>query len=177
MKENILQKYNISYNTEKLFVDEIILCQNYIRDNYDVSSVSLRELRRFKILFEFFVHYLRNKNENQNMNNNEKIDNDIYINSLCLCLYFCYYIRLSNNKQRKELKTKIKGFFKEKNYFNVIKKEKEFIASKVKIPPGIAKNETLLENIFSLFVCIVNKIPLIICGKPGTSKSLSFQIL
>ena len=47
----------------------------------------------------------------------------------------------------------------------------------MKIPPGIAKNRALLENIFSLFVCIVNKIPLIICGKPGTSKSLSFQIL
>ena len=25
--------------------------------------------------------------------------------------------------------------------------------------------------------CIINKIPLIMCGKPGTSKSLSFQIL
>ena len=66
---------------------------------------------------------------------------------------------------------------KEKDYFNIIQKEKEFIASKIKIPPGIAKNSTLLENIFSLFVCIINKIPLIICGKPGTSKSLSFQLL
>ena len=45
------------------------------------------------------------------------------------------------------------------------------------MPSGIAKNSTLKENVFVLFVCILNKIPIIMCGKPGTSKSLSFQIL
>ena len=164
-----LKQYNLSEKIEKIFIDEIILCQNYIRDHNDVSSVSLRELRRFNILFQFFTDYLNNKNHNN--------DDQLYINSLCLCLYFCYYIRLSNYKLREELKRKINNIFEGKDYFNIIQKEKEFLASKVNIPPGIAKNSTLLENLFSLFVCIVNKIPLIICGKPGTSKSLSFQIL
>ena len=150
-------------------VNEIILCQNFIRDHNDVSSVSLRELRRFNILFDFFVDYLNNKKENNN--------NDIYIKALCLCLYFCYYIRISNNKLRNKLRKNIENNLKGKNYFDIIQKEKEYIISKIKIPPGIAKNTSLLENVFSLFVCIVNKIPLIICGKPGTSKSLSFQIL
>ena len=170
VKETV-RKYNINDNIEKFIVDEIIVCQNFIRKYNDVSSVSLRELRRFNILFDFFVDYLKKKKE-QN-------DIDIYTHSLCLCLYFCYYIRLSNNKLRKELEKEIKNFkmFKGKSYFDIIQKEKLFIASKVKIPLGIAKNSTLLENIFVLFVCIVNKIPLIICGKPGTSKSLSFQIL
>ena len=49
---------------------------------------------------------------------------------------------------------------KEKDYF-IIQKEKEFIASKIKIPPDIPKNSTLLENIISLFVWIMKKIPLI----------------
>ena len=170
VKETV-KKYNIEDNIEKLIVDEIIVCQNFIRRYNDVSSVSLRELRRFNILFDFFIDYLKSKKEENTQ--------DIYIHSLCLSLYFCYYIRLSNNKLRKELEKEIKNIelFKRKNYFNIIQKEKEFIASKVIVPPGIAKNSTLLENIFSLFVCIVNKIPLIICGKPGTSKSLSFQIL
>ena len=175
-----LKKFNIeSKNIEKLFVDEIILCQNYIRENNDVSSVSLRELRRFNILFEFFFKYLNDKkDDNNNNNNNKKNNEDKCIDSLYLCLYFCYYIRLSNNNLRKELKKKIENVSKDKKgHLKIIQKEKEFIASKVKIPSGIAKNKTLLENIFSLFVCIVNKIPLIICGKPGTSKSLSFQIL
>ena len=164
-----LKKYNISIEIEQMIVKEIVECQNYIRGLNDVSSVSLRELRRFNILFDFFIDYFNKKKNIGNKN--------IYISSLCLCLYFCYYIRLSNNESRKELKFKIETILKEKDYFNIIQKEKEFIASKIKIPPGIAKNSTLLENIFSLFVCIINKIPLIICGKPGTSKSLSFQLL
>jgi DNA mismatch repair protein MutL len=34
-----------------------------------------------------------------------------------------------------------------------------------------------LENIFTMLPCIINKIPLFICGKPGCSKSLSIQII
>ena len=162
-----LKKYNISEKIEKLIVTEILECQNYIRELNDISSVSLRELRRFNILFDFFIDYFNKKNKNDN----------IYINSLSLCLYFCYYIRLSNNELRKELQLKIEKILNGKDFLKIIQKEKEFIVSKIKIPPGIAKNTNLLENIFALFVCVINKIPLIICGKPGTSKSLSFQLL
>jgi len=42
---------------------------------------------------------------------------------------------------------------------------------------GIALNRDLRENLFTCFVCIDNNVPLIIIGKPGTGKSLSFQIL
>ena len=42
---------------------------------------------------------------------------------------------------------------------------------------GIALNRALRENLFTCFTCIDNKVPLIIIGKPGTGKSLSFQIL
>ena len=33
-----------------------------------------------------------------------------------------------------------------------------------------------MENIFIIIMCILNKIPLIITGEPGTSKTLSFSI-
>jgi hypothetical protein len=42
---------------------------------------------------------------------------------------------------------------------------------------GIAMNESLLENVFVLLVCILNKIPVFLVGKPGCSKSLSFQLI
>ena len=45
------------------------------------------------------------------------------------------------------------------------------------IKKGIAKNKNLKENIFILFICVINKIPLITLGKPGSSKTLSFKIL
>jgi hypothetical protein len=51
------------------------------------------------------------------------------------------------------------------------------LVDEIKIKPGIAKNRTLLENLFALFICINNKIPLFLCGKPGYSKSLSMKII
>ena len=38
---------------------------------------------------------------------------------------------------------------------------------------NIAKNKALKENAFMMIVCIENRIPLFVVGKPGSSKSLS----
>ena len=38
-------------------------------------------------------------------------------------------------------------------------------------------NEALRENIFAAFVCIMNKLPMIIVGMPGCSKSLAIRLL
>ena len=56
-------------------------------------------------------------------------------------------------------------------------KEQHFIAENVNLDKFIAKNRALLENLFSLFVCINKNIPIFIIGKPGNSKSLSIQII
>ncbi|PRP74582.1 hypothetical protein PROFUN_14871 [Planoprotostelium fungivorum] len=42
---------------------------------------------------------------------------------------------------------------------------------------GIALNTALLENVFPLLVCILNRIPIFLVGKPGCSKSLSMQLI
>ncbi|CAE7349564.1 RNF213 [Symbiodinium sp. CCMP2592] len=44
-------------------------------------------------------------------------------------------------------------------------------------PDLTAPNEALLENVFVMMVCILNKIPLFVVGKPGNSKSLALQII
>ena len=51
------------------------------------------------------------------------------------------------------------------------------LADNITLDKGIAKNRALLDNLFSLFVCLNNKIPVFICGKAGCSKSLSFSLL
>ena len=56
-------------------------------------------------------------------------------------------------------------------------KEERFIVDNIQLDKGIAKNRALLENIFSLFVAINNKVPIFIVGKPGCSKSLSVQLI
>jgi hypothetical protein len=45
----------------------------------------------------------------------------------------------------------------------------------IDVDKGIALNRSLIENLFTSFVCIVNRIPLIIVGKPGEGKSLTIQ--
>jgi len=34
-----------------------------------------------------------------------------------------------------------------------------------------------MENVFSSLVCVMNKIPILIIGNPGSSKSLSIKML
>ena len=177
------------YNKLKQIASEsIIEAQVYVRKRNDVSSVSLREIRRFIICYNFFVEYLRNKKNlllNMNQNENfEKIDinlsdYDIYEYSINLSIFVCYYLRLTNKDYRDELATILNKHFdiKDFDFKEIPKKEQEFIANNIEIKKGIAKNKILLENIFTLFVCVNAKIPLFIVGKPGCSKSLSVQLL
>ena len=51
------------------------------------------------------------------------------------------------------------------------------LSRRITLSEGIAMNTSLQENIFSLFTCVMNKIPIFICGKPGCSKTLSFELL
>jgi hypothetical protein len=37
----------------------------------------------------------------------------------------------------------------------------------MELPEGIAQNSALLENVFVVMVCILNKIPVFVVGKPG----------
>ncbi len=47
----------------------IFEAQTFIRENYEVSAVSLREIRRFIILFQFFQDFLKKRKLNPNEKN------------------------------------------------------------------------------------------------------------
>jgi hypothetical protein len=47
----------------------------------------------------------------------------------------------------------------------------------MEIPDGIGINNLLMENVFAMIICILNRIPLFIIGKPGSSKSLSMNLV
>ena len=166
----------------------IIQGQQFVRDKNDISSVSLREIRRFSIFYDFFVRYLRKKkimdskiNQNENYNSvdtyyKDLTDFDIYKYSINLSAYMCYYMRLTKKEYRKELGNKMSNIFS-MNFETMPLREEKYIADNIDMEKGIAKNSALLENLFALFVCVNSKIPLFIVGKPGCSKSLSVQLL
>ena len=46
-----------------------------------------------------------------------------------------------------------------------------------KLPKDISENRPLKENLLTLFICIFSRTPLFICGKPGSSKTISVNII
>ena len=145
--------------------NSIVTCHDFIREKYDQSSVSMREIRRFGLLFEYFI---------KNFDSDKKIEF-----SLNMALYLCYYLRINDKEVRHQLKEKLKEFSQNKDFLKIPEAQVENITKQMVLDEskGIALNRALRENLFTIFICITNKIPLIIVGKPGTSKSLSFQIV
>ena len=173
----------------------IVTAHNFVRTKNDISSVSLREIRRFNIFYEFFFDYLiKKKGINLDDLENKKLDNEEYdfykgLNkydlqkySIILSVFVCYYLRLTDNKTREELVMKLNEILKEfsgkeEDFLYLPIKEENYIIKNIELDRGIAKNRALLDNIFSLFIAINNKVPIFIVGKPGCSKSLSVQLI
>ena len=185
LKKEVFEQYK---KLLKIASNSIIEAQEYVREKNDVSSVSLREIRRFSIFYNFFVEFLRNKKkiflEIDEKELFEKIDVfyknltdfEIYKYSINLSVFTCYYLRLTKKKFRDELANKMNKYF-EIDFREIPKKEQLYISDNIEMKEGIAKNRALLENLFALFVCVNSKVPLFIVGKPGCSKSLSVQLL
>ena len=148
---------------EREIIESIVVCHNFMRKKYDRSSVSLREIRRFGIFFEYFIKYFK-------ANNYESLKN-----SLNMTLYLCYYLRLNDKNCRIELSKELENLFGD--FSKIPEREIRLITDEMERDKGIALNRALRENLFTCFICIDNSVPLIIIGKPGTGKSLSFQIL
>ena len=47
----------------------------------------------------------------------------------------------------------------------------------MEVEDGIAMNNSLSENLFVVIICILNKIPVFVVGKPGSSKTLCLQVI
>ena len=180
----------IKKNWVEIETNCVKLCQDFVKKNNDASIVSLREVNRFNIFLEFFINYLLERKHNKRVIENDieldeiynfysnKNESEIFYFSLNLSLYICYYLRLPNKESRQELTLLINSKkYLSYDFLKIPEMELNYLIKHFTIPEGIAKNKNLKENIFLLFFCIINKIPLIICGKPGRSKTLSFKIL
>ena len=166
----------------------VVESQKYIRkEEGDPSSVSLRDVRRFLFFGNFFLG-LKNHTD------------EWFVSSVVVSLALVYYFRLSSEKSRSAywenvccpdvgLNRSNNSSFKipqEKSnllknhieYFNALLMEAQhFFCSQVELGEGIALNAALTENLFVTIVCILNRVPVFLVGKPGTSKTLTLQII
>ena len=151
------------------FSNMIVQSQIMIMTHEPIYKVSLRDIARFKQIYNWFMKFLK---DNQH-------DDHIEYKCLIMSLFICYYIKFSSPQHREKFLQAISSFLSI-NYDNTltfIKNVENLFIKYLDINPIYAKNTALVENLFTLFVSIHNKIPLFICGKPGNSKTLSVQII
>ena len=208
---DIIKDKRLKEKTQKV----ISKCHEYLRNIFDPSIVSLREMTRFKKIYNFFINFYKNKNSCLNIKENKEAEK---LKSIIISIYLCYYIRLINSDTRTSFDTQLKQEFKNlvnytfskflksqnfnendvvydgdlkndliSNYnitdFNsfhfsdILSEEENFLLDNITLDKGIGKNKSLKENLFLLFTSLATHIPLIIIGKPGSSKSLSAQLI
>ena len=168
----------------KVFAELLSKSQSFLRTHEDSScSVSLRDVHRCKILTQWFIDILKRKPVN-NKDFIRHVSADVTIKAMTLALAHCYHCRIPDVALRKEYRETIAKVFQENDTYlsesnidDIIKEEQQDILDRMELPLGTAKNAALRENVFVLLVCILNRIPIFLVGKPGCSKSLSMQVI
>ena len=170
-----------------VITDLLIESQDFARKRVaNEICVSLRDVNRCRKLVEFFYGMLTDKERTlRTSNDGSSLSSDtIRKRAVILALAHCYQSRLSTAELRHEYWTRcsaVLGRYGHKDDFKdleeIVTNEQRDLLNTMEIPHGVAKNTALCENVFVLFVCIQNKIPIFLVGKPGCSKSLSVQLL
>ncbi|CAF4915976.1 unnamed protein product [Rotaria sp. Silwood1] len=162
----------------------LVSSQRFYRDFEDASSVSLRDIARFCRLYNWYFNMIQARAKAKE-NKNGTQENDLRDASL-MALLLCYYFRLKSPKDRQayvdiihEQLGRYSSQLKSQRTFllDLIDKEQKTMIDAMELPPDTATNRALKDNIFVLVACIVNRIPVILCGKPGCSKTSSVQIV
>ena len=134
------------------------------------SCVSQRDIQRVFTLHEWLMKgYTSNKPYGDCTNYHHR--------AVLVALGIVYYMRLNTKfrKDYKDLHNKSK-FSNDITFSQAFDDELNFYIGQVELPQGIAKTQALKENIFATIICTITRIPLIIVGAPGSSKTLSFNI-
>ena len=184
-----------------MVVDLLVESQKFIRAVEKNSfCVSLRDVNRCIRLISWFEE-MRNKPQKANRRTktcpehlkeyqrmSEEYSEKPMVKSIVLALAHCYLSRLPTAELRKEYRTEMMKKFSIKDnrmtsdesldtFAAILRMEEEDYLDRMELPPGTARNTALRENIFVVLVCILNKIPIFVVGKPGCSKSLSIQLI
>ena len=181
-----LINHSISSAT-KLFISSLIhVSQQYIRTiEKDPSSASLRDVTRFLLLLIWFY-------EKVTLESSKKSKISPIACASILALSFVYYFRIGDSQERanywRELVTNrsiywdgtLDGFHPLKQHGameKLLQSVQHNFCTQIEVDNDIALNQALEENLFVSIVCILNLIPVFIVGKPGSSKTLTMQVI
>ena len=186
-----------------LLVDVLADSQNFIREVENNNfCVSLRDVYRCIHLTKWFMEMIELKRKSSTTKStcslqghliqyrqmSERYDSNPFVRSIVLALAHCYQSRLSTSNSRCQYRKRMMLLFtnhgttmhtegKTDSFAAIVRMEEEDYLNKMELPPSTAKNAALRENVFVMLVCILNRIPIFVVGKPGCSKSLSIQLI
>ena len=143
----------------------------------------MRDVKRVIKLIEFFYHNLKDRPPREQLPDEEErpakypqIGRDkpsLLMRSYILALGLCYHSRLYEKELRRKYKQKVVKIFSKhvtfdlKTFDLILREEQEDNIKRMTCPPNTVFNEALLENVFVVIVCILNKIPAFIVGSSG----------
>ena len=176
-EEDILCHYIIEsqqqvrkYVFEKLIESKVSKKDAQIRCS---SCVSQRDIQRVFVFYSWLLKSYTNSKSSRKL----KIDVN-QRRAIFVSLGLVYYMRLPMDLRKvyiEHIDSSKKSFPGDLKFQTALNEELQFYVDNVLLPPGIAKTDALKENLLSIILCCVNRVPLIIEGAPGTSKTLSFN--
>lgn len=136
------------------------------------STVSQRDIQRVFTFYSWF-YKLYNHTERHSIDSRHR-------RAIMVALSLVYYMRLNENFRRQYVK-----FIDEEmittegdvSFKKSLDDELNWFINQIKPPPGIAKTTALKENVFAIISCTITRTPLIIVGDPGSSKTMSFNLV
>ena len=137
------------------------------------GSVSQRDIQRVFTFYQWLMKMyvkLNPHNEPQEL---------YHRRAVLVSLGIVYFMRL-NSKYRCKYRLFLDTYDQLRSdvtFSQAYKDEQRWYIDGVELPPNIAKTEALMENVFATIACTMTRTPLIIVGDPGSSKTLSFNIV
>jgi len=137
------------------------------------STVSQREIQRVFTFYQWLMNFY------VKFNPHKENESNFHRRAILVALGIVYFMRLTS-KFRSDYRGFLDSFDRmegEVIFSQAYIDELSWFFSKVELPTGIVETNALMENIFAIIACTVTHTPLIIVGPPGSSKTLSFNIV
>ena len=156
----------------KYALDQLSRCEVPDAEKCSKCCVSQRDIQRVFCFFSKLKSiYEACKLHSENRDNNR--------HAIVVALGIVYYMRLSSEyrRQYREFLDSKHLLGMQVSFSDAFNEDLDWCAEQISLPPGIAKTQALKENLFAIVMCTMTHTPLIITGAPGSSKTLSFNLV
>lgn len=197
MVNSMIPERLADHDVRSLISELINVSQRFIRQvEKDDSSVSLRDVKRCLKIMLWFAQRATPKASRAKKAAAAGSDPPLspLAASVVMGLAFVYCYRLNDARWRKEYWERLQSRSTVHGWFSfgckpfkrllvtgafekVLEGVQKQFGRQFALPPGIALNTALKENLFITVICILNQIPVFLVGKPGSSKTLTMQII